>query len=137
MSDNKEIRWKLRFKSFIQVFAELEKELTIKEPDFAQQAGIVKLFELSFELAWKVLKDYLEFDQKLFEIRTPRAVMQTAIQTGVLEENDGYDWLDALESRNSLIHTYSEELAQQEQQKIKYIYYTLLKKITMQWKQKL
>jgi len=133
---SKDNRWKQRFEKYSEAFAELEKSLLIAHPDFAQQAGIVKLFELSFELAWKVQKDYLD-GQGYLEIRTPRTVIQTSVQSGILEENEAYEWLDALESRNALTHTYSEELAKEEQNKIRNTFYPILKIFTDTWKQKL
>lgn len=133
---NNDSRWKQRFEKYKEAFLELEKSLLIAQPDFAQQAWIVKLFELSFELAWKVHKDYLK-EQGYLEIGTPRSVIQTAVQSGILEENEAYEWLDALESRNALTHTYSEELAKEEQNKIRNIFYPMLKKFTDIWKQKL
>jgi hypothetical protein len=35
----------------------LEKALQIPNPDLVQKAGIIQFFEMSFELAWNMVKD--------------------------------------------------------------------------------
>jgi hypothetical protein len=60
-SDNsQDIRWKQRFVHFRKAFLLLEQTMTIAHPSEAERAGLIQFFEMSFELAWKVLKDCLE-----------------------------------------------------------------------------
>jgi hypothetical protein len=35
----------------------LERALQITSPDIVQKAGIIQFFEMSFELAWNMVKD--------------------------------------------------------------------------------
>ena len=43
--------------------------MMIDPPSDAERAGLIQFFEMSFELAWKVLKDYLEVEG--FIIQSP------------------------------------------------------------------
>jgi len=52
------------------------------------------------------MKDYLE-DQG-FNIKSPRMAIQTGFQIELLQ--DGHVWIDALEKRNLMAHTYDESL---------------------------
>ena len=61
MSDaNKDIRWKQRFQNYEKAYLLLERNLNIAEPSEVERAGIIQFFEMAFELAWKLMKDYLE-----------------------------------------------------------------------------
>jgi nucleotidyltransferase substrate binding protein (TIGR01987 family) len=61
-----------------------------------EKAGIIQFFEMTFELAWKVLKDYLE--SQGYMVKSPREAIKHAIQIGLIEE--GHPWMDALSKRN-------------------------------------
>ena len=39
---------------------------------------------MSFELAWKVLKDYLEYEE--FEVKSPRQTIKQAFQIELIED---------------------------------------------------
>ncbi len=69
--------------------------------------ALVQAFEMSFELAWKVLKDYLEFEG--IKVDTPRETIKTAFLRNIVP--DGDLWIEMLEARNKTSHTYREELA--------------------------
>ncbi|WP_294377501.1 nucleotidyltransferase substrate binding protein [uncultured Clostridium sp.] len=56
----KEIRWKQRFENFEKTYKLLEKYSEQTITNELEKAGIIQFFEMAFELAWKVLKDYLE-----------------------------------------------------------------------------
>lgn len=55
-----DIRWQQRFQNFEKALRGLEEALAIEQPDVVQRAGLIQFFEITFELAWKLLKDYLE-----------------------------------------------------------------------------
>ena len=70
MIDNlKDVRWKQRFQNFEKSYKLLNKYSTKENITELERAGIIQLFEISFELAWKVLKDYLEYQE--FEVKSP------------------------------------------------------------------
>ena len=108
MEKLKVIRWKQRFENFEKSFLLLKEFTQIKTPSKIERAGGIQFFEMSFELAWKVLKDYLESEG--FEPKSPKATLKQAFQSNLIE--DGHIWMDALDDRNLTVHTYDEELAQ-------------------------
>jgi nucleotidyltransferase substrate binding protein (TIGR01987 family) len=66
------------------------------------------VYEFAFELAWKTMKDYLNF--KGVEGKFPREVIKEAFRYAII--TDGEEWLDMLEKRNLMSHTYDEEKAE-------------------------
>ena len=107
MDSLKDIRWKQRFENFKSAYLLLKKYSN--QPIFSEleQAGIIQLFEMVFELAWKVLKDYLEPLDYL--IKSPREAVKKAFEIELIE--NGHVWIDALADRNLTVHTYDEILA--------------------------
>ena len=72
------------------------------------QAGIVALFKICYEQAWKMTKELLEYHGlNPDEFSSPRPITKLAFQHKMI--NDQKTWLDMLDSRNELTHTYSEE----------------------------
>lgn len=103
----KDIRWKQRFENFEKAYKLLEKYSKQEIKTELERAGIIQFFEMTFELAWKVLKDYLE--AQAFIVKSPRDTIKQAFQIGLIE--DGHVWIDALSNRNLTVHTYDEALA--------------------------
>lgn len=119
-----DIRWKQRLQNFDKAMANLEAALALPQPDMFQKAGLIQFFEMSFELAWKSLKDYLEAEGHL-EITSPRATLKKAFEVGLIL--DGHAWLKALEDRNLTSHVYDEATADQVLQLIRDQYAVLLR----------
>ncbi len=69
-----------------------------------EKEGAVQRFESCFELAWKTVKDYLEASGFVFATVTPRQVLKDAFAAKILKE--GPVWMDMLDHRNLLSHTY-------------------------------
>lgn len=107
MDNLKEIRWKQRFENFNKSYKLLKKYSDGPIKSELEIAGIIQLFEISFELSWKVLKDYLEAEGII--VKSPRETIKEAFQQEVIE--NGHIWIDALASRNLTTHTYDEALA--------------------------
>ena len=126
--ENPDVRWKQRFSNFSKSMNYLEQALTIQSPDIVQKAGIIQFFEMSFELSWKVLKDYLE-EQGFEDVKSPRAAIKQAFEIGIIE--NGHGWLELLQDRNLTAHTYYEEKANEMEQLIHKNYFPLLKKLQL------
>lgn len=122
MSDQENIRWKQRYENFIRSFSLLQKSLTIYNPSDIERAGIIQFFEMTFELAWKLLRDYLL--EEGFNPKSPRESIKLAAQINII--TDGNKWLQALMDRNLTVHTYDESKAIEIEQKIRNDYFPLL-----------
>ena len=70
--------------------------------------GIIQSFEYTHELAWKVMKDYAEY-QGNTEIKGSRDAVKYAAQVELV--NNGHVWMEMMQSRNSTSHTYNESTA--------------------------
>jgi nucleotidyltransferase substrate binding protein (TIGR01987 family) len=100
-------RWQQRFQNFQRAFLLLQEPFSQKAiTDFSplEQEGIIQRFEFCYELAWKTLKDYLEYDGVVVDPVTPRQVIKQAFAANLITE--GQVWIDMLEHRNLLSHTY-------------------------------
>ena len=107
MNPYPDIRWKQRFQNFDRAFVLLRDALE-NGPDSLNQLekeGVIQRFEFSFELAWKTLKDYMEEDGVVFATITPRQVLKEAFAAKILK--DGQVWIDMLDHRILLSHTYN------------------------------
>lgn len=133
MADS-DIRWKQRFTNFSKAMNHLENALQIPNPDIVQKAGIIQFFEMSFELAWNMVKDYLE-EQGFVDIKSPRSALKKAYEMNILE--NGHDWMDLLQDRNLTAHTYDEQKASDMEQLIDNKYFPILKALQLSFKQKL
>jgi nucleotidyltransferase substrate binding protein (TIGR01987 family) len=117
-----DIRWKQRFNQFNKAFSLLASAIKVEKPSELERAGLIQFFEMSFELGWKLLKDYLENEG--FDIKSPREAVKQAFQSEIIQ--DGNAWIMALEDRNLITHTYQEQTALAVEQKIRQTYYPLL-----------
>ncbi len=129
MSD---IRWKQRFQNFEKAYNLLKDTVEIEHPSEAERAGLIKFFEMAFELSWKLLKDYQEIEG--FIIKSPRDAFKQAFQSGLLK--DGHSWIEALESRNLTVHTYEEETAREVDLNIRKKYFPAIKELYLLFKEK-
>ncbi|SFM28965.1 nucleotidyltransferase substrate binding protein [Salibacterium qingdaonense] len=102
----KGVRWRQCFENFNKAYRMLM-EAVEQYPALStlEKEGMIQRFEYTFELAWKTLKDFLEAQG--VDVPFPRDVLKTAYQYNLID--NGEIWLEMLESRNILAHTYNEE----------------------------
>jgi nucleotidyltransferase substrate binding protein (TIGR01987 family) len=132
--ENNDIRWKQRFDNFSKALSLLEKALQIENPDFLQKAGIIQFFEMSFELSWNMVKDYLE-EQGFIDVKSPRSALKKAFEIDLI--SDGHSWMDLLVDRNLTSHTYDEDKATEVENLIHHKYFPLLKELHNSFKKKI
>jgi nucleotidyltransferase substrate binding protein (TIGR01987 family) len=98
-------RWLNRFKNYKRAFILLREAIEAKK-DLTQlgEEGCIQRFEYSFELAWKTMKDYLEWEWVSLTLITPLYVIKAAFEARLIQ--DGQVWMDALDARNKMSHTY-------------------------------
>lgn len=106
MVHHKVIRWKQRFQNFEKAFSQL-KVAVEQYPDLSdlEKEGLIQRFEYTFELAWKTLKDFLE--SQGVDVKFPRDTIKQAFHYELIA--NGEVWMDMLEKRNLIAHTYNEE----------------------------
>lgn len=120
-----DIRWQQRFHNYEKAFLLLERALAIVTPSEVERGGIIQFYEMAFELAWKLMKDYLELLG--FTVNSPRDAIKQAFQANILD--DGQLWMDALSDRNLTTHTYDENKAIEVVAKIRAHYFPALRQL--------
>lgn len=100
-------RWQQRFENFEKTYIFLHKNIGIENPTEIEKAGIIQSFEVCFELAWKTIKDYLNYKQVM--VQFPREVIKEAFSYEIIK--NGNAWLDMLNKRNLVAHTYNGNIA--------------------------
>ena len=121
-----DIRWKQRFQNYKKALVTMESAIDIadsRELSELEKQGVIQGFEFTFELAWNVMKDYLE-EQGITGIIGSKNAVKQAFNNGLIE--NGEIWMDMIESRNISSHSYDEEIAEKLRQKIIEIFYSHL-----------
>ena len=103
---NQDIRWKQRFENFDRALGLLQEALAGGQENLSplEQEGAAQRLEYTLELAWKCMKDYLENSGITIAPATPRQVIKEAFAAKIIA--DGQIWIDMLNHRNLLSHTY-------------------------------
>ena len=83
-------------------------EILKKRKNKIVRDSAIKRFEITFDLAWKTIKAFLE-EEKGIKCVSPKDCFREAYRQGLIE----YDeiWLKMTDWRNSAVHTYSEKFA--------------------------
>lgn len=100
-----------KFENFCKALKNLEIITQYEEPyDTVTLTGLVGLYEVCFEQSWKAMKETLD-TQGFEESKTgsPKKVLKTAYTAGMIAEEE--KWLDALQARNNVAHSYNEYIA--------------------------
>lgn len=108
-----DIRWKQRFDNYLRALQTLRRGVELAEKrDLSEleQQGLVQGFEFTHELAWNVLKDYLE-DAGVSGIIGSKGATREAFKNGLIE--DGEAWMDMIKARNLSSHTYNTATAEE------------------------
>ena len=106
-----DIRWLQRFANYTEALQRLSDAVALASQrplSKLEQLGLIQAFEFTHELAWNVLKDYLE-QQGIFALIGSRDASRSAFQNGLI--TDGEAWMDMIKARNLTSHTYNPEVA--------------------------
>ena len=120
-----ELRWKQRFQNYENSYKLLKKYIDIENPSIFERAGGIQFFEITFELSWKLMKDYLNYQG--YPVKSPRETIKQAFQYEII--SDVYSWLDFLEDRNLTTHTYDENKILEIDTKIKEKYFYIMESL--------
>ena len=113
-----DIRWKQRFDNYLKALQTLTDAATLagqRPLSLLEQQGVIQAFEFTHELAWNVLKDYLEY-QGISDIIGSRGAVREAFKNGLLEDSE--TWMTMIRDRNLSSHTYDQGTAQDIVQRI-------------------
>lgn len=105
-----DVRWEQRFANFKKALSQLKKFVDKGQLNELEEQGAIQAFEYTYELAWNVMKDFLEH-QGQTDIYGSRDAIRKAFQLGLI--TDGDKWMDAYKSRTKTSHTYNEETARE------------------------
>lgn len=119
-------RFRQRKEDFLNALDRLLEALNTEINDITID-GILHRFEFTFELSWKMIKDYLEYLGLTEKTGSPREVIQLGFKQGII--NDGEMWIQMMLSRNLLSHLYNEDTSREIFEKIRNEYIDLLVKL--------
>jgi nucleotidyltransferase substrate binding protein (TIGR01987 family) len=129
MNTQQDIRWLQRFSNFRKALVRLRQaiEIVAKKLDFEENVdeiikeGLIQRFEYTHELAWKVMKDYAEY-QGYTDIGGSRDAIRKALEINII--SDGH-WMDTIKDHNQTSHNYDDNTATQIFENIIKIYFPL------------
>ncbi|MDR0831216.1 MAG: nucleotidyltransferase substrate binding protein [Prevotellaceae bacterium] len=105
--ETKDVRWKQRFQNFEQAFLRLQEAVNKNSLNELERNGLIQRFEFTIELAWKVMKDFLE-DRGFAFKPSPKDTFRQAQEAKYIDF--AQELIDALNIRNELSHDYDGEL---------------------------
>ena len=99
-----DLRWHQRLESFQRALGNLTSAVKLRETralSELEQQGLIQAFESTHELAWNVMKDYLQSLGQTNVIAS-RDSTRAAFKAGLIFA--GEIWMDMIESRNLSVH---------------------------------
>lgn len=128
-SDNQDIRWLQRFSNYRKALVRLGKAVDIvssrmeedEEIDDLLEEGLIQRYEFTHELAWKVMKDYAEY-QGITGLSGSRDAIRQTLQFGLIDDEN---WMRSISDRNLTSHQYDKDTAQEIIENIINMYYPL------------
>ena len=107
-----DIRWKQRFNNYLKALQTLADAVVLSEQralSKLEQQGLIQGFEFTHELAWNVMKDYLE-EQGFVGLIGSKNATREAFKNALIV--DGEVWMDMIKARNQTSHTYNTAIAE-------------------------
>jgi len=123
--DNPGIRWQQRFASYQKALLQLQSAVELSQQralSALEKQGVIQVFECTHELAWNLLKDFLQ-EQGNHNIKGSRDATREAFKVELIQ--DGEQWMAMIQSRNVSSHTYDERTAERLTDAIIHHYYPL------------
>ncbi|HHF5798286.1 TPA: nucleotidyltransferase substrate binding protein [Haemophilus influenzae] len=114
-------RWLQRFQNYQRSLFHLKNEVTQYgniNIDVIKK-GIIQSFEITHELSWKLMQDILR-EEGESELYGSKSVTRLAFNRGLI--NQGEIWLEMIKSRNLTVHTYDQQMINEEFDKIIHLY---------------
>jgi nucleotidyltransferase substrate binding protein (TIGR01987 family) len=127
---SKDIRWQQRFENFYNAYKNLQQAIELANTralSKLEDQGLIKSFEYTHELAWKVLKDFLE-EQGMINIIGSKNATRLAFKEGIIQ--NGEIWMEMIEARNQTSRSYNLKIAADISEKILTLFYPEFKAFT-------
>ncbi|SJM95287.1 nucleotidyltransferase substrate binding protein [Crenothrix polyspora] len=112
MINDRDIRWQQRFTNYKKALLQLKDAVVLSQQralSKLEKQGVIQAFEFTHELAWNVLKDFLQ-DQGNQDIKGSKDATREAFKVELIA--DGERWMAMIQSRNASSHTYDEQTAE-------------------------
>lgn len=114
-NQEQDIRWQQRLGNFSKALMQLKSAVELQRQRKLSELecqGLIKSFEFTHELAWNVLKDFLEYQGSVGSngIMGSRDATREAFGRGLIK--DGDIWMEMIKSRNQTSHTYNQSVAE-------------------------
>ena len=113
--NTQDIRWKQRFDNYVGALerlssaAEICKEKQGEKAFNALRVGLIRNFEITYDLSWKTMKDYLEY-QGVTGLVAARDTFRMAFKLGLID--DGEAWMAMIDTCiNKAPYGYEEKIA--------------------------
>ncbi len=106
-----EDKWTNKLENYRRALLSLEEakgQYLINPANKVIRAGLIKNFEFCIELAWRVMKLYLEGKGEK-DSSTPKDVLRKAYEHKLI--NEGEQWLRMVDYRNETSHNYDEDFS--------------------------
>lgn len=110
---DEDIRWMQRLAHFRKALTQLDEGVELarlRQLSSLEEQGLIQAFEFTHELAWNMLKDFLE-SRGTVRLYGSKDASREAFKRGLIE--NGEAWMGMIKSRNLSSHTYSESTAKQ------------------------
>lgn len=91
------------FNRAFEIFCDAVNAYNKSRENILTHMALIQSYEVCFELAWKVLKDYLAENGII--VYMPKEVIKEAFHNNVIE--NGQIWIDMLNARNATSHEYN------------------------------
>jgi nucleotidyltransferase substrate binding protein (TIGR01987 family) len=100
-----------KYENFCAALENMEEIYKYEEPyDNVVLTGLVGLYEICFEQAWKAMKELLEMHgYEEGATGSPKIILKTAYKSGMIKDEEL--WLKALQERNNVTHSYNRNIA--------------------------
>lgn len=105
-------RWEQKLNSYRKALirlAEVVNVMEVRQLNDFEADGLIQRFEFTFELAWKLMKSYAEYQGTDKEIMGSRDAIRWAFENKLISDSDV--WMEMIKRRNDTSHTYDEDTA--------------------------
>lgn len=116
-------RWEQRLQNYHKALDKLAEVVNISRQrplTLLERDGLVQRFEFTYELSWKLMKDYAEY-QGHADIGGSRDATRKAHEMGLLD--DAQVWMEMIRSRNETSHVYDNDKAETVADRVLTVYY--------------